>query len=269
MYTIRIAIIALLTLVLSITAAHAGKLTCLTGTDPIVGNDAYQLALARSILIGFNVDCPCGSFDGSPGKTHADWMRCLKTHDDAGGLFRNGYIRPQCKSTLLKQANAATCGYASSLTAAPCVKKSLAGKVTCAIKPSAQCVDKPGKFSQLTCAWLDCVEAADANGDGRISAGRQRRVCGAGLRQRGARGLRAVRPARRDLRGRRGVHEVLLLRGAHEDANADAGSGSIHEHPNATAPEQHADADASPWPTHEHIDASPTLRRQRRRHAVV
>jgi hypothetical protein len=179
----------LATLLMAPPPARAGKLTCLTGTDPLVADDARQLVLARFLLIGFNFDCPCGSFDGSPGKTHADWLHCVKAKDDAGVVIRIGYLRPQCKATLLKQLKTAACGYAATLSAEPCVRRSLgSGKVTCAIKPSAQCVPKPGKFTQAPCAQLDCVEAADTSNDGIISAKDSgacaaAAVCGNGVRE--------------------------------------------------------------------------------------
>ena len=160
----------LATLLMASPPARGGKLTCL-GTDPSVADDATQLACARTLLIGSNLDCPCASFDGSPGKTHAAYLHCLKATYDASVFEASGGLRPQCKGTLLKQLRTATCGYPGNLKPVACVKKSLATeKVTCAIKPAAQCVDAAGAFTQVPCASSDCVDAADTNNDGVISA---------------------------------------------------------------------------------------------------
>ncbi|MFI5365253.1 MAG: DUF1566 domain-containing protein [Candidatus Binatia bacterium] len=167
-------------------AAWAGTLTCLTGTDPSVATDAYQLALVRA-AIGFGLtNCPCANFDGSAGKTHAAYSKCIKGDIDK---IYSGSFRPQCKQTLLKQLKQTTCGVAPSSDPVPCVKKTLGtGKVTCAIKPRAQCVDK-GKFTQVACTPLTgaCVDAADTNGDGLIAAGDSGAcampVCGNGVRE--------------------------------------------------------------------------------------
>ncbi len=45
------------------------------------------------------------------------------------------------------------------------------GKVTCAIKPSARCVDSPGKYTQTACGFITCIDAADTNRSGLIDAG--------------------------------------------------------------------------------------------------
>jgi len=164
-----------------VTPAWAGKLTCLTGTDPSVANDAYQLALAR-VALQFFCLCP-----GSPGNTKADYVKCVKQNLDnsQAGIV----LRSQCRATLLKELKTTTCGSSPSLDAVTCVKKSEKGKVSCAIKPRVQCVDKPGKFTQVACPRLTgaCVDAADTNGDGLIGLGDSGAcaapVCGNGVRE--------------------------------------------------------------------------------------
>jgi len=165
--------------------ARAGKLTCLTGTDPSVANDAYQIALTRGVIQFFG--CPCSDFDGSPGKTSADYVKCVKQYVD--GFVHDGQLRSQCKSTVLKESKATTCGWSQSQDKVTCVKKTAGGKVSCAIKPRSLCADKPGKFTQLACAPVTeaCVDAADTNGDGRIGSGDSgacaAAVCGNGVRE--------------------------------------------------------------------------------------
>jgi hypothetical protein len=158
------------------TVSWAGKLTCLTGTEPSVANDANQLAVARARLNAGTAftSCDCATFDGSPGKTNAAYRQCVQ--NDIDNFIRTGFLRPQCKHTLLSQLRQSTCGAAPSTDPVPCVKKSVGtGRVTCAIKPRAQCVDAPGTFTQVDCApplpvMASCVDTADTNYDGRISA---------------------------------------------------------------------------------------------------
>jgi hypothetical protein len=175
----------LATLLMAPPPARAGKLTCLTGTDPSVANDAYQIAYARALIDLFGCFCP--NFDGSPGKTNAAYVKCVKQSVDV--VIQNGNLRSQCKSTVLKESKAATCGASPSQDKVTCVKKTAGGKVTCAIKPRAQCVDKPGTFTQVACAPVTgaCVDAADTNGDGRVAAGDSGAcavpMCGNGVRE--------------------------------------------------------------------------------------
>jgi len=53
------------------TVAWAGKLTCLTGTDPSVADDLSEITVVRAEV---DAACPCASFDGSKGKTHAKYV---------------------------------------------------------------------------------------------------------------------------------------------------------------------------------------------------
>ena len=57
------------------------------------------------------------------------------------------------------------CGYPRSKPAAPCITTSKSGKVSCAIKPVAEC-------KGVSCPDVNsCEDAADTNGDGIIGAG--------------------------------------------------------------------------------------------------
>ncbi len=138
----------------------AAKLTCLTGTDPSVANDLSEISAVRAAV---DAACPCGSFDGSKGKTHANYVTC------ANGIITAqvsaGTVRTQCKATVKKYYSASTCGVPASKSDVPCIKTSAAGKVTCAITSSTKCAGAPcASFSR-------CIDAADTDQNGIIGSG--------------------------------------------------------------------------------------------------
>jgi len=150
--------------------AWAGAKTCLTGTDASVAHDASQVAGARLLIGGFGCNCP--AYDGSPGKSHADYLHCVQ--NDVNAVVRSGYVRSQCKATLLKSLRTTTCGWSASLNRVPCVKRSTSGRVTCVIKSSVRCIDVSGQFTQRMCTSAvlpSCADAADTNNDGLIGTG--------------------------------------------------------------------------------------------------
>ena len=140
------------------TPAWAGKKTCLTGTDPEVASDAAQIAAVRAVV---ETACPCASYDGSSGKTHGKYASCAAA--SIASEVGLGHLRSQCKVTVKKYYSVSTCGVPVSRGVVPCVKKTAAGKVTCAIKPSAKCKD-------TACDVPSCIDAADTNYDGIIGA---------------------------------------------------------------------------------------------------
>ena len=143
-----------------------GKLTCLTGTDPSVANDRAQITVVRSSV---DTNCPCAGYDGSPGQAHGDYLKCAKGLIAAG--VASAGLRKQCKGTVTVDYSHSTCGMPASKGEVPCIKRTAAGKVTCAVKPSAKCVDSPGKYTQVACAnFTTCSGAADTNGDDLIGA---------------------------------------------------------------------------------------------------
>ncbi len=157
----------LLALCLTPAVVHAAKKTCLTGTDPSVAHDLPQITVVRADV---DAACPCASFDGSKGNTHANYVTC------ASGVISiqvgEGHLRPQCKATVKKYYSVSTCGVPASKDEEPCIKKVTAsGKVSCAVKPAAKCVGS-GKLTKPACpnATL-CIDAADTNGDGIIGIG--------------------------------------------------------------------------------------------------
>ncbi|MFI5365782.1 MAG: DUF1566 domain-containing protein [Candidatus Binatia bacterium] len=148
------------TLFLSPAGVLAAKLTCLTGTDPRVADDVSEITAVRTEI---DATCPCASFDGSTGKTHAKYVAC--TSGVVGAQVKAGNLRTQCKATVKKYYSVSICGMPASKGDVPCIKTSAAGKVTCAIKSSTKCSGTP-------CAsFSTCIAAADTNGDGIIGIG--------------------------------------------------------------------------------------------------
>ena len=136
--------------------------TCLTGTDPSAANDAAQIRAVQAMIAA---QCNCAGFDGvTKGQKHLDYVKC------AAGIItaqaKAGALRSQCKGTVKKFYSVSTCGWKASLGKVACVKTTMSGKVTCAIKPASACTSKPGKYDQLVCGdWPSCIDSADSNGD--------------------------------------------------------------------------------------------------------
>lgn len=151
------------------TAAFASK-ACLRGSDPSVAGDPAAITTVRAAV---DAACPCTTFDGSAGKTHADYLRCaaaviaaqLQTATPAGPL------RKQCSSTVKKMYTRSTCGTAVSAQLVPCVRRLFTRpKVDCSIRPIADCVDSSG-YSQVPCpGYSNCIDAADINHDLAVAA---------------------------------------------------------------------------------------------------
>jgi len=146
------------------TPCWAAAKTCLTGTDPAVAGDLAQIAVVRTSI---DSTCPCSSFDGSKGKAHGDYVKCAK--GAIASSVATSQLRKQCKATVSAYYSNSSCGIPASQGKQPCVKRvSASGKVSCAIKPSARCVDS-GKYTQAACAAFTlCIDAADTDGNGII-----------------------------------------------------------------------------------------------------
>ena len=157
----RYAVLTSIALVAAPAVSWAGATTCLTGTDPTVAGDLVQVATVRTSI---DSACVCANFDGSPGKAHGDYVKCVK--GVIGAKVTAGELRKQCKGTVTKYYSTSTCGFPASQARQPCIKVSK-GKVTCAIKPAAKCVQP-----QAPCAGFStCIDAADSNQDGLVGAG--------------------------------------------------------------------------------------------------
>jgi hypothetical protein len=155
---------------LSTLAAASGvapaSTTCLTGTDPEVGNDAREIGRVRALIYAA---CPCGNFDGSPGKTHEDYVRCARDVIDA--QVDKGDLRRQCRATVRRYHVKSTCGRDPQDGLVPCVQRIVTnGRVTCAIRRQTACDSSPNA-SRVACANVShCIDAADGNYDLLIEA---------------------------------------------------------------------------------------------------
>jgi Glycosyl hydrolase family 10/Carbohydrate binding domain len=159
-------LVALVMQLAAVSAAHAGKLTCLTGTDPSVANDLAQIVAVRAAV---EAACRCVDYDGSPGKTHARYTACAGS--SINSEVAAGHLRRQCRATVKKYYATSTCGQPASKGVVPCIRKTAAGKVSCAIKPSTKCVGT-GQSSKVPCSgFTTCVDAADTSKDGIVGMG--------------------------------------------------------------------------------------------------
>lgn len=141
-------------------SVHAATKACLTGTDPSVASDLPQIAAVRGAVAAA---CPCNSFDDSKGHTHANYVTCAKAV--IANAVATANLRKQCKATVTQYYSVSTCGLPPNPPAAPCITTSAKGKVTCAVKATAKCK------GNACPAFATCIDAADTNGDGLISAG--------------------------------------------------------------------------------------------------
>jgi polyhydroxybutyrate depolymerase len=152
--------------------------TCLTGTDPSVAADFAQISRVRDLV---DAACVCSSFDGSPGKTHGDYVRCASPIIKAQAAVPPGTLRSQCVRTVKRFYTQSTCGRNPNLHARPCIKtRTATGKVSCTIKPttksdgftpSDRCVSGTTVVAAGCDGLTHCIDAADSNADLRIGVG--------------------------------------------------------------------------------------------------
>ena len=67
--------------------------------------DAGELVAVRAVV---EATCPCGQFDGRPGRTHASYLRCV-----SGALAQAitaSHLRARCRSRSLRDFARSTCG---------------------------------------------------------------------------------------------------------------------------------------------------------------
>lgn len=157
-------------------AAPALDDSCLTGTAPVVVDDAGQIRAVRALI---DAACICSSFDGTADRTRRDYLRCaaavIESQVDAGAL------RPRCKRTVRQYYARSTCGRLPNLHAQTCVQRSVrTGRVKCTVRPTTRrdgttptdsCVDRPGQATRVACpAHTHCIDAADTDGNLIIAA---------------------------------------------------------------------------------------------------
>lgn len=153
------ALAVLLCLVCTTGVARAGD-ACLTGDGSLL--DPAQVAIARSTV---DAMCPCDAYDGSPGNNRSAYQKCARSVADT--LVADGLLRSECRTLLRKAAANTVCGRDPDDDAAPCIRRSASGSVSCTIKaPSDRCEDRTGIATQTACPGVDdCLDAADTNHD--------------------------------------------------------------------------------------------------------
>lgn len=174
---LRWAILVALSFALVMPAQAADPLACLTGTEPEVEEDRYDLL---DVIAAVEVACPCGDFDGSKGKGKSDYTKCAAAvvTDLAAEPFPE--LRAQCVKTAQKMFKQSVCGRKPSTNSRPCISRSVkTGKIKCAIKattkrdgvtPSASCANS-ASTTRVSCPTYNlCQEAADSNLDGLLAA---------------------------------------------------------------------------------------------------
>ena len=148
-------------------ACWAAATSCLTGTASEVASDPSQIATVRGVI---DSTCPCASYDGSAGKTHATYVSCVSNVIKSQVLA--GALRSQCKATVKKYYSVSTCGFTASKRGVPCIKTSATnGKLSCTIASATSCSGQRGTKTYTACpSATTCIDAADTNHDLMIAA---------------------------------------------------------------------------------------------------
>lgn len=136
--------------------------SCIGGATADV--DAAQIAALRDVI---DAACPCASFDGIS-RTRRDYLGCVKEEVDAA--IEHGELRAKCKSRVKKALQQSTCGYTPELQMLPCVEISERGKVSCKVRPVADCENSRGRVRTRCDEFVTCVDAGDDNGDYLVNA---------------------------------------------------------------------------------------------------
>jgi hypothetical protein len=94
-------------------------------------DDAWRLGELRSAV---DESCPCAAFDGSRGRTHRRYRRCVRLAVKTA--VGEGRLRSRCRRAAAAEANEASCGRSG--TVACCeVRGTRAGR--CRVRPAARC----------------------------------------------------------------------------------------------------------------------------------
>lgn len=146
------------------TVVTASDKTCRTGNDPVVHNDAGQIAALETAI---DEACPCVSDGGGRGAMRLDYLRCV--NDRVKGAVRAGTLRSQCALRIDSAYRRSTCGLPTARDAVPCLERSSRGALRCRIMRAADCHDRPG-LSRIACGdYQRCVDAGDTNQDYRVN----------------------------------------------------------------------------------------------------
>jgi len=165
-------------------ARAADPLACLTGTDPVVDDDPYDIL---DVIAAVESACPCGDFDGSKGKAKSDYTKCAAAVVTQAAAPPFPELRAQCVKTAQKMFKQSVCGRKPSTNSRPCISKSVkTGKIKCAIKPTTKsdgvtpttsCASSASS-TRVSCPTYDlCQRAADTNLDGLLAPPGDDGVC--------------------------------------------------------------------------------------------
>jgi hypothetical protein len=146
------------------TEVHGADGACSTAGDLDAAAGLAALAATRAEIA---LACPCGAYDGSPGRGRGAYLRCASSVVDA--RFAAGALPPRCRARVRRLTAASVCGRRRAAGVAPCVRRSTDdGAVSCAIRVVEQCSDRAGAELEPCGGFTHCIDAADSNGDLRL-----------------------------------------------------------------------------------------------------
>lgn len=129
-----------------------------TPTPILAGSCATEIADVRA-----SIDAAC-SCDGLASRRA--YLQCARLV--LADALAASTVSKACRSGARAYYTASTCGRNSQWTWAPCVRTSMNGKITCAIKREDRC----NKAGMVACpSDTHCLDAADTNNDGKVGAG--------------------------------------------------------------------------------------------------
>lgn len=142
---------ALITGILALTASSAAAQPCLEGTARL----ADQRAL-RELDASIEASCPCATFTGGPGRTHASYVACAKQVRSNAEFL--GTLREECRREANVALKKSTCG--GTKIACGRYKETSPDPVSCRVKPASRCADG-ATFSESTCSQTHCSEVEE------------------------------------------------------------------------------------------------------------
>lgn len=154
-------IVTALVLLMALAMPAWSRDTCLSGSDAAVQADAAAINALRA---GIDTACPCAAFDGTPGHTRRDYLRCVKR--TLAAARDAGELRATCMARIRRAFQQSTCGRKPHLQAVPCIQTTAGGEIRCTVRPAAACQSKPGRYVRVACPDVTtCIDAGDGNAD--------------------------------------------------------------------------------------------------------
>jgi predicted dienelactone hydrolase len=132
---IRLLPLPLVVVCLAVAAGVAGA-ACRDGESALA--DERALATVRSAI---DDDCPCASFDGTPGRTRADYLRCANERIDAARV--QGALSAECGALASEVVRGSVCG--TSGVACTSVTGSTEPEIGCRVTPATACRSAAGR----------------------------------------------------------------------------------------------------------------------------